>query len=59
MKAGYYTSNVISEGNSVIEVINNSESNLVMNLGWIYMKTLIALKSKNTIGVWKLKQLKN
>jgi hypothetical protein len=59
MKAGYNIVNSISSGNTVIEVINHQDSNDIINLGWMYLRTAYIYKSKATVGVWKPKQLKN
>lgn len=59
MKAGYNIVNSISIGNTAIEVLNRQDSNDIINLGWMYLKTAYIYKSESTVGVWKLKQLKN
>ena len=59
MKSGYRVINSVSNGATAIEVINNEKENHIMNLGWIYLRTAYYTKDKSTVGVWKLKQLKN
>ena len=59
MKAGYTVSNVSFTGSKIVEVINYEHSNRVLNMGWIFPKTPYKTKDENTVGVWKIKQLKN
>ena len=59
MKAGYTVKNASITGDKLIEVINYQHSNTVLNMGWFYTETPYKLKDENTVGVWKLKQLKN
>ena len=59
MKAGYSVIHSVINGDKLIEVINRPIINTVINLGWIFPQTAYKKKDENTVGVWKLKQLKN
>ena len=58
MQAGYTVSSGILKGDNFIEVVNYQDSNIVYNLGWIYNDNATRFKDKNSIGIWKRKQLK-
>jgi len=57
MKTGYIILNAVYKGDNIIEVMNHSDKNEVVHLGWIKPKSAYSFKSKDTVGVWKLKQL--
>ena len=59
MKEGYTILNAIMRGDNVIEVINHSDRNEVVNLGWVFPKTAYIAKNNKSVGVWKPKKLKN
>lgn len=59
MQTGYTVSNGILKGDNFIEVVNYQDSNKVYNLGWIYGDNVTRFRDKNSIGMWKRKQLKN
>ena len=58
MKTGFEIINAVHKGDNIIEVINHQEDNSVVNLGWIFPKTAYIGKNHETVGVWKIKQLK-
>jgi hypothetical protein len=59
MKAGYTILNAVSNYDNIVEVINHEKNNEVVYLGWINTVTPYKTKSKESVGVWKLKKLKN
>ena len=59
MKTGYTILNGVGKGDNIIEVMNHLETNQVVNLGWIFPKTAYSFRTKDTVGVWKIKKLKN
>lgn len=59
MKAGYTVVDAVMSWDKLIEVINRSEKNEVVHLGWISPTIGVKCKSSETVGFWKIKQLKN
>jgi hypothetical protein len=59
MKAGYTILNGVMNYDKIVEVINHEKINQVVNLGWLITASPYKLRSHETVGVWKLKQLKN
>lgn len=59
MKAGYKIIDGLSSYDKIMEVINNEKTNEIIHLGWINPITAYKQKGSETVGVWKLKNLKN
>lgn len=59
MEAGYRVIDAVGKGDTICEVRNNHKSNEVINLGWIFPNSAYKTKDNNSVGVWKLKQIKN
>lgn len=59
MKAGYTILNSVMDIDKIIEVINYEKKSEIVHLGWTITSSPYKLRSHETVGVWKLKQLKN
>lgn len=59
MEAGYTVVNAVSGYDNIVELINHESKNQIVLLGWINKLNAYKLKSNETVGVWKLKKLKN
>ena len=59
MKAGYKVIDGLNSYDNILEVINKQKTNEIIHLGWINPFTAYKLRSYETVGVWKLKKLKN
>lgn len=59
MKVDYTVENKLKQGQSFILVSNYKYSNNVVNQGFYSEKLLIGTGSFHSVGIWKIKQLKN
>lgn len=59
MKAGYKVIDGLNSYDKILEVINKQKTNEIIHLGWISPITAYKCKSNDTVGVWKLKKIKN
>ena len=59
MKSRYTILNAVMNYDNIVEVINHQTKNQVVNLGWLMTSSPYKLKNYETVGVWKIKKLKN
>lgn len=59
MKSRYTILNAVMNYDNIVEVINHQTKNQVVNLGWLIPSSPYKLKNHETVGVWKIKKLKN
>jgi hypothetical protein len=57
MKAGYTIDNCIFKKDKCIEVSNYKDGNYILNTGWRHYDNYLRHRDKNTVGVWKIKEI--
>lgn len=59
MEKGFTITTIVAySSDNIIEVVNYQTANCVFNVGWFNRSPVDGAKDSNTVGIWKIKNLK-